>query len=184
MIASPDSVDPPAAPGVPPAAESLDSAGVPPAAEAPDSAGVAPAAEAPDPAGVAPAAERPYSAAEVDAAVDALRRPERLAQAQEVVTHAAPSLHRVLSQALEAGGWFGSAHDSELLRTTSIEDEQERLEAVHALVADETQLGMMVGVAVGFELAHELRSARERVAVGQDQASAEGPHSLRPTPSS
>ena len=104
--------------------------------------------------------ERSYTAAEVDAAVDALRDPERLAHAQEIVTHAAPSLQRVLGEALEAGGWFGPEHGAELQRATFEADAEERLRAVRTLIAEETRLGMMVGVAVGFELAHQLQAAR------------------------
>jgi hypothetical protein len=110
----------------------------------------------------------PYTAAEVDAAVAALREPERLAHAQEVVTHAAPSLQRVLAESLAAGGWFGDAHESEVAKAALGEDEQERLTAVRTLVAEETRLGMLVGVAVGFELAHELQHVRASgVAAGE-----------------
>jgi hypothetical protein len=105
-------------------------------------------------------AEPPYTAAEVDAAVNALREPERLAHAQEVVTHAAPSLQRVLAESLAAGGWFDQTHEAEVAKAASAEDAQERLRAVRTLVAEETRIGMLVGVAVGFELAHELQSAR------------------------
>jgi hypothetical protein len=102
----------------------------------------------------------PYTAAEVDAAVDALREPERLAHAQQVVTHAAPTLQRVLAEALGAGGWFGVAHDAQVAQAAAEPDEQERVRAVRTLVAEETRLSMLVGVAVGFELAHELQRAR------------------------
>ncbi len=113
-------------------------------------------------------AEPPYTAAEVDAAVDALRAPDRLAHAQEVVTHAAPSLQRVLAESLAAGGWFDQAHESQVTQAASTADTQERVRAVRTLVAEETRIGMLVGVAVGFELAHELRSLR------RDGASAGG----------
>ena len=106
-------------------------------------------------------AERPtYTAEEVDAAVAALGEPERFAHAQEIVTHAAPGLQRVLSAALAEGGWFGSAHEAELTRAASVEDPAERLASVRALVDEEVGLGMLVGVAVGLELAREL--ARQR----------------------
>jgi hypothetical protein len=102
-------------------------------------------------------ADRPtYTAEEVDAAVAALGDPARFAHAQEIVTHAAPGLQRVLSVALEEGGWFGSAHQAELNRAAGMEDPAQRLEAVRALVDEEAGLGMLVGVAVGLELAHEL----------------------------
>jgi hypothetical protein len=103
---------------------------------------------------------RTYTAAEVDAAIAALQDSERLRHAQEVVTHAAPALQRVLAQALQEGGWFGSAHDAEIARAAGEPDEQERARAVATLVAEQTRLGMFVGVAVGFELAHQLNSER------------------------
>jgi hypothetical protein len=106
-------------------------------------------------------ADRPtYTAEEVDAAVAALGDPERFAHAQEIVTHAAPGLQQVLTAALAEGGWFGSAHEAELARAAGIEDPAERLAAVRALVDEEAGLGMLVGVAVGLELAHELMRQR------------------------
>ena len=106
-------------------------------------------------------AERPsYTAEEVDAAVGALGDPERFAHAQEIVTHAAPGLQRVLTAALAEGGWFGSAHEAEVARAALADDPDERLTAVRTLIAEETRLGMLVGVAVGLELAHELMRQR------------------------
>jgi len=107
-------------------------------------------------------AERPrYTAEEVDRAVEALGEPDRFAHAQEIVTHAAPTLQRVLDDALVAGGWFGTAHVSEVAKAARIEDPSERLAAVTTLLGEETRLGMFVGVAVGLELAQELASRRE-----------------------
>jgi hypothetical protein len=102
-----------------------------------------------------------YTAAEVDAALAALVEPGRLAHAQDVVTHAAPTLQRVLADALAEGGWFGEVHDAEINRAAGAHDETERARAVSTLVAEQTRLGMFVGVAVGFELAHELAHLRE-----------------------
>jgi hypothetical protein len=103
---------------------------------------------------------RTYTAAEVDAAIEALQGVGRFDHAQEVVAHAAPGLQRVLNEALAQGGWFGAAHDDQLRRVAGTEDQQERLRALSTLVAEETRLGMLVGVAVGFELAHELQALR------------------------
>jgi hypothetical protein len=106
-------------------------------------------------------ADRPtYTAEEVDAAVAALGDPERFAHAQDIVTHAAPGLQRVLTAALAEGGWFGSAHEAELARVSALEDPVERAASVRSLVDEEVGLGMLVGVAVGLELAREL--ARQR----------------------
>jgi hypothetical protein len=102
-----------------------------------------------------------YTAAEVDAALEALVEPGRLTHAQDVVTHAAPTLQRVLAEALAEGGWFGQAHDAEITRVAGEADVDERARAVDTLVAEQTRLGMFVGVAVGFELAHELARARD-----------------------
>jgi hypothetical protein len=101
--------------------------------------------------------ERRFTAEEVDRAVAALAEdPDRFAHAQEIVQHAAPSLQRVLNEALHAGGWFGEAHDSQVAGAAGVEDPQERIAAVQTLVAEETRLGMLVGVAVGIGLMNEL----------------------------
>jgi hypothetical protein len=102
---------------------------------------------------------RTYTAAEVDTALEALQDPERLRHAQEVMTHAAPALQRILAEALREGGWFEAAHDAEVARAASESDERERALAVATLVAEQTRLGMFVGAAVGFGLAHELQRA-------------------------
>jgi hypothetical protein len=99
---------------------------------------------------------RRYTAAQVDAAVQALSDPARFGHAQEIVTHAAPGLQRLLLEALSEGGWFGSAHESQVRQAALTDDPQERVTAVRTLIAEETRLGMLVGVAVGLELAHEL----------------------------
>ena len=105
--------------------------------------------------------DRPtYTAEQVDRAVAALGDPERFAHAQEIVTHAAPGLQRVLDEALHAGGWFGQAHEDQVSKAAGA-DESERLTAVRTLVAEETRLGMLVGVAVGLELAQELKRTQE-----------------------
>ena len=104
----------------------------------------------------------PYTAEEVDAAVEALGDPERFAHAQEIVTHAAPGLQRVLNEALDAGGWFGEAHEDQVSKAAMAPDTLDRLAAVRTLVAEETRLGMFVGVAVGLELAQELERQRQK----------------------
>ena len=100
--------------------------------------------------------EGPYSDEEIDAAVQALTAPERLAGAQHTVARFAPQLQRVLNAALMEGGWFGQAHESQVATAAAVPDADERTRAVGTLVAEETRLGMMVGVAVGIELAREL----------------------------
>lgn len=102
--------------------------------------------------------QRTYTADEVDAAIAALEDPERFAHARDVVTHAAPGLARVLTAALDEGGWFGQAHDEQLGRAAAEPDVTTRAEAIRRLVSEQTYLGMLVGVAVGFELARELAS--------------------------
>jgi hypothetical protein len=101
-------------------------------------------------------ARRRYTAEQVDAAVRALGDAARFGHAQEIVTHAAPGLQRLLNEALAEGGWFGSAHDAKVAQAALEEDPDERVRAVRTLVAEETRLGMLVGVAVGLELAGEL----------------------------
>jgi hypothetical protein len=105
--------------------------------------------------------DRRFTADEVDAAVRALGAPERFAHAQEIVTHAAPGLQRVLEDALAEGGWFDSAHVAEVRRVAAIEEPAERERAVAGLIAEENRVAMLVGVAVGLELGSELQRAIE-----------------------
>jgi hypothetical protein len=100
--------------------------------------------------------ERAYTDAELEAAIDAISDPDRLREAQDLVASAAPALQRVLAAALEEGGWFDLGHDQALEEATGYADARERIRAVRTMLAEETRLGMLVGVAVGFELAREL----------------------------
>lgn len=102
---------------------------------------------------------RAYTDAEIDAAVAAIADPARLREAQDVVMRSAPALQRLLAAALDEGGWFDSGHDQAVREATAHQDVEARLREVRTLVADETRLGMLVGVAVGFELARELTRA-------------------------
>ena len=98
----------------------------------------------------------PHSDAEIDAAIEALSDPARLEEAQRLVASRAPQLQRILDQALEAADWFGSAHQAEVLKAAGRADADERVEAVRALIGEETRVSMLVGVAVGYELAQTL----------------------------
>jgi hypothetical protein len=93
---------------------------------------------------------------QLDAAVRALSDPERFAGAERLVAAAAPQLQRVLAQALNEGGWFGQAHQAEIRAAVAEPDEARRAERVDTLLAEETRIGMLVGVAVGWQLATEL----------------------------
>lgn len=97
-----------------------------------------------------------HSDADIDAAIEALSDPQRLDEAQRLVAARAPQLQRILDQALEAADWFGSAHQAEVLKAAGRPDPEERLTAVRTLVAEETRVSMLIGVAVGYELAQLL----------------------------
>lgn len=92
----------------------------------------------------------------LDAALEALSAPGRLRAAEDRVASIAPQLQRILATALQEGGWFDEAHRSEVLKAATTPDPDDRIAAVRALLAEETRIGMMVGVAVGLELAREL----------------------------
>ena len=112
-------------------------------------------------------AEHRYSAEQVDAAVAAIADGDRFADAQEFVTHAAPGLQQILGASLDAGGCFDSAHQGEITRVAEIADDESRRAALAQLVAEESRLAMLIGVAVGLALADELAGADEQQ--GSDQ---------------
>jgi hypothetical protein len=100
--------------------------------------------------------ERQFTDAELGAALEALSDPERYRAAESRVARMAPQLQRILAEALHQGGWFGEAHEGELLKAATTPDPDDRIRAVRSLLAEETRIGMLVGVAVGWELAREL----------------------------
>jgi copper homeostasis protein CutC len=102
------------------------------------------------------AGRRAYTDAEVEAAVQALTDPEQLKEAQRVVAQNAPTLQRILNTALSQAEWFDSAHQEQVLQAAGKADIEERLRAVQTLIAEEIRVTMMIGAAVGFELAHQL----------------------------
>jgi len=103
--------------------------------------------------------DRAYTDAELDTAVAAITEPGRLAQAQDVVMRTAPALQRVLAVALQDGGWFEGGHDQAVREAAAAEDSGERINRIQTMIVEETRLGMLVGVAIGFELAQELSRA-------------------------
>jgi hypothetical protein len=99
---------------------------------------------------------------QVDAAVKALSDPERFQGAERRLAELAPQLQRILAQAMQEGGWFGEAHESQVREAATAGAEEERTTRIRTLLAEETRMGMLVGVAVGFELARELENSSER----------------------
>jgi hypothetical protein len=93
---------------------------------------------------------------QVEAAIRALSDPARFEGAERLVSAAAPQLQRVLAHALDEGGWFGPAHQSEVRAAAAETDENARVTRIETLLAEETRIGMLVGVAVGWQLASEL----------------------------
>jgi hypothetical protein len=92
----------------------------------------------------------------LEAAIERLVETDRFAEAEAIVSRAAPQLQRVLAAALAEGGWFGESHESESLRAATVPDAEERIAAVRSLLAEEARMGMMVGVAVGWALKEEM----------------------------
>jgi hypothetical protein len=98
---------------------------------------------------------------QVEAAVRALSDPDRFAGAERLVSEAAPQLQRILANALDQGGWFGPAHASEVRSAAADPDEEARVTRIETLLAEETRMGMLVGVAVGWQLAVELQNQND-----------------------
>ena len=104
---------------------------------------------------------RAYSDDEVEAAVQALAEPGRLDEAQRVVAGSAPQLQRILNAALEDADWFGAAHVAEVRKAAGVDDPAQREIAVRTLIAEETHVSMLIGVAVGLELGRLLDNPTE-----------------------
>ncbi|NLT07643.1 MAG: hypothetical protein GXY03_15245 [Solirubrobacterales bacterium] len=101
--------------------------------------------------------ERTISDEDLDAAVAALGDPERFRAAEARVSRIAPQLGQVLDEVLAAsGGLLDTVKAQQVRDAAGQDDPAERMAAISRLLAEETRLGMLVGVAVGWELAREL----------------------------
>jgi hypothetical protein len=98
--------------------------------------------------------------AEVEAVLAELTESGGFESAEERIAEIAPQLQKLLDGALSAGGWFDDAHESMVLKAATAPDDDERINLVRHLVLEQTRLGMLVGVAVGWELAERLAERR------------------------
>ena len=104
----------------------------------------------------------PGNDAELDAAIAAISDPRAAGErpgSRHAALPGAPAGARRARSPTAAGSTPRSRPRS--ARRSALDDPQERLRAVDALIAEETRLAMLVGVAVGFELAGELGYAPE-----------------------
>lgn len=76
--------------------------------------------------------------------------------AERRIAEIAPRLQFVLEAALHAGGWFDDAFEGAVLKAATTPDGQARIDALRAFAHEQTRLGMLVGVAVGWEIAERL----------------------------
>ena len=97
----------------------------------------------------------------LEAAIERLTDSERFAEAERIVSRAAPQLQRVLAAALAEGGWFGESHQAEALKAATIPDPEERIAAVRGLLAEEARMAMLVGVTVGWALNEEMSAIQD-----------------------
>jgi|SRR5437773_1071738 hypothetical protein len=101
-----------------------------------------------------------FSDDDVRTAIETLLEPERFREAERRVAAAAPQLQQLLATVLSEAGWLDETREQQLARIASIEQPEQRLLELRTLLAEETRVGMMVGVAVGWELARELDGDR------------------------
>ena len=106
--------------------------------------------------------ERSFTDAEVDAALEALSDPERFREAEAHVARLAPQLQRILNAGAAGGRLVRRRRATRQLRQALAgEDPPSASAQVATLLAEETRIGMLVGVAVGWALAQELEGKRD-----------------------
>lgn len=121
----------------------------------------------------------PYSEDElskVEAALAEMAEPGGFESAEDRIAEIAPQLQKLLDGALSAGGWFDDAHESMVLKAATAPDDNERISLVRHLVLEQTRLGMLVGVAVGWELAERLAGRRPESKSSDPQRDLPTPH--------
>ena len=103
-----------------------------------------------------------FTEAELEAACARLTEPDRLRDAQRRVAEMAPRLQLILGRALHEAGWVGGEQEKQVRSAAATPDEEQRVTAVRTMLAEEARIGMLVGVAVGWELARELEIDTEK----------------------
>lgn len=98
--------------------------------------------------------------AQLEAILQELSEPVGFDAIEERLAAIAPQLQQLLDGALSAGGWFDDAHESMVLKTATNPDPDARIAEVRNFVLEQTRLGMLVGVAVGWEIAERLEARR------------------------
>jgi hypothetical protein len=86
--------------------------------------------------------------------------PRAFQSAEDRIAEIAPQLQQLLDRALSEGGWFDDAHEAMVLKAATAPNDEDRINLVRHLVLEQTRLGMLVGVAVGWELAERLAERR------------------------
>lgn len=105
-------------------------------------------------------ADENFNQADLEAVVAELGDAAGLDAVEQRLESVAPQLQKLLDGALGAGGWFDDAHESMVLKTATQPDADQRIAEVRNFVLEQTRLGMLVGVAVGWELAERLEARR------------------------
>ncbi|MBI5310681.1 MAG: hypothetical protein HZB14_06605 [Actinobacteria bacterium] len=100
--------------------------------------------------------------AEIEQVLAELSEPGGFDAADRRIGAIAPQLQSTLDKALSAGGWFDDAHEGAVLKAATTPDDEARIDAVRNFVLEQTRLGMLVGVAVGWEIAERLAERRGR----------------------
>ena len=94
--------------------------------------------------------------AELEAALEALREPGRFDAAERLVGLAAPGLHRILIEAMASGGWNSDDDAREIEKVLAADSPDVARAGILGLLGEQSRVAMLVGVAVGIELAAEL----------------------------
>lgn len=106
------------------------------------------------------AAAHDYEQREIEAVIAELGEERGLDAVERRLAQVAPQLQSLLDDALRAGGWFDDAHEGLVLKTATHPDEDARIAELRNFVLEQTRLGMLVGVAVGWEIADRLSGRR------------------------
>lgn len=98
--------------------------------------------------------------ADIEAVIEQLGAGDGFDAVEQRMAEVAPQLTGLLDDALRAGGWFDDSHEAQVLRTATMPDPDARIAELRNFVIEQTRLGMLVGVAVGWELAERLEARR------------------------
>lgn len=92
---------------------------------------------------------------ELEAALERLAESGDLEEIASRVAQSPPELQGLLQRMMQEVEWFNGVEEEQLLKVATQTDIDSRIESIRNLIKEEIQIGMLIGVTLGYGLAND-----------------------------